>query len=127
MVEASQVYDKVPVSHGDIWEEYEAIVKEGEELGSGMCSTVTKARKKSEGPDGEEYFIKTINNEEIMWTADNEAAGLELAGNIPGCVRCYKIYDRRQVEGPKSCIFVLKFVESGYLQGWLSNNNKDGT
>ena len=126
MVEGS--FDKVPISHGDIWEEYEPCKTEGEDLGSGMCSVVTKARKKSEGADGEEYFIKTIANGDLMWTADNEAKSLELAGNMPGVVKCYKIYDRRHLEGKdKCCIFVLKFEDGGYLEGYCTDNHKDGT
>ena len=128
MVESQAVYEKVPVSTGDIWQEYDPITTEGEILGQGMCSTVTKARKKSEGPTGQEYFIKTIAADGMMWSADNERTGLELAGNLPGVVKCYKIYDRRHVQdGEKSCIFVLKYEESGYLESWLTENNKDGT
>ena len=93
-----------------------------------MCSTTTKAKLKGSGPDGEEFFIKTISNEEIMWTADNEAKALELAGNMPGIVKCYKIFDRRHLEGKEKYVaFVLKFAEGGYLEGWCTNTHKDGT
>ena len=109
----SFAYEKVPITNGDIWEEY---VK-GETLSDGNC----KARKKSEGPDGQEYFIKNC-------TGDNECKAMELAGNVPGVVKCYKIFDRRHMEGKdQSCMFVLKYEEKGILLDWLQKYHEDGT
>ena len=53
----------------------------------------------------------------MIWTADNEAPGLEAAGNVPGVVQCYKIYDRRgkKYEKNPSVYFVLEMMEGGYL------------
>jgi hypothetical protein len=79
-------YPKVKVSDGNIWDEYEPVqAYEDEDLGSGMCSTVTKARLKGTGEDGQIFFVKKCS-EEMIWTADNEAPGLEVAGNVPGVV-----------------------------------------
>ena len=104
------------------------MVNEGEELGSGMCSTVTKAKVKGAGEDAEIFFIKRIAGE-MIWTADNELPGLELAGNYPGVVKCYKIYDNRGHADEKehAVSFVLELVEGGYLEGWLQQNHADGT
>ena len=117
----------MPISDGNIWDEYDKVVEGKEELGSGMCSTVTKARVKGAGEDSEIFFVKRIN-EEIMWTADNELPGLELAGNYPGVVKCHKIFDRRELKDAedKSVYFVLEMVSGGYLEGWLQNNHKSG-
>ena len=94
-------YEKVEIFKHNFWDDYDPVVKEGEDLGAGMCSSVTKARLKSDGPDGKEIFLKRIHNKDLMWTAENEMAGLELAGNIPGVVKCFRIYDRRDAEEEK--------------------------
>ena len=51
MVEPSEsTFEKVPISTGDIWEEYDPVKEGNDELGSGMCSKVTKATKKDMYP-----------------------------------------------------------------------------
>jgi hypothetical protein len=114
--------EKVPISTGNIWDEYDPITEGKEELGSGMCSKVTKARKKgvvAGSPEDEIYFIKQIHKE-MAWTADNEKPGLELAGNYKGVVKCYKIFDDREEKGEEgSCFFVLQLIDGGYIEGHL--------
>ena len=63
----------------------------------------------------------------MIWTADNELPALELAGNYPGIVKCYKIFDSRPKDGEEGVVhFVLELIEGGFLEGWLQENHKKG-
>jgi len=91
-----------------------------------MCSKVTKARLKGAAADSEVFFIKQIHKE-MIWTADNEKPGLELAGNYPGVVKCHKIFDDREEKGEDGvCTFVLQMVDGGYMEGYLQKLHKTG-
>jgi len=81
------IFEQVPISQGNIWDEYTPMVYE--ELVAGFWSTTSKAKKNNEGLDGQEYFIKTISDSNHMWTARNECEALELAGNMPGVIKCH--------------------------------------